>query len=465
MTTARQRIRLGASVAIATLAILVSAAPLFAHAHLRRSTPRAGASLAAPPTVIDLWFTEAPELALSGVTLSDSAGTPVALGALGADPHDRLAVHVPIIGAMPAGRYTVRWHAVASDGHPSGGSFTFAIAQPAPAGVGRISPTPSDMAGVGRAPATAAPPADAGVLAPADVAVRWLWFTATLVVIGAIMFRLAVLDGARVGAESTARIAQRLAVLGALAAAALLAVAWLRLAQQQDLLAGDGAGAIPTLNTVVRHTAWGRAWLLGLASATGALLALGFAARRDTRPAWAAALVAGVGLALAPAFGGHAAASAQFTIAAVADDAVHVFAAASWLGGLCCLAVVAMPVLVHSPAADRWTTVASTVNAFSPVALGGAVLVALSGGVSAWLRVRTVHALLTSSYGHVLELKLALVLLTVGVGAYNWRRARPALGTEAATARLRRSAATELALALAVLVVTAVLVAMDLPAS
>ncbi|MHB1864145.1 MAG: copper resistance CopC/CopD family protein [Gemmatimonadaceae bacterium] len=465
MTTAHRRTRVGLSVPIATLALLIFAAPLFAHAHLRRSAPGAGASLAAPPSTIHLWFTEAPELALSGVTLSDSAGAPVAVGALSADPRDRLAVHAPIIGAMHAGRYTVHWHAVASDGHPSSGSFTFAIAQPAPAGVGRISATPSGMAGVARASATAAPPADAGVLAPADVAVRWLWFTATLIAIGAIVFRLAVLDAAHVGAKATATIARRLAVLGALAAAALLAVACLRLGQQQALLAGDGAGAKATLDVVIGHTAWGRAWMFGLASAVLALLALGSAMRRDTRSAWAAALVAGVGLALAPAFGGHAAASAQFTIAAVADDAVHVFAASSWLGGLCCLALVAMPVLVRSPAADRWKTVAFMVNAFSPVALGGAVLVALSGGVSAWLRVRTVHALLTSSYGHVLELKLALVLLTVGVGAYSWRRARPALGTEAATARLRRSAAAELTLALAVLVVTAVLVAMDLPTS
>lgn len=467
MTTARRRTRVAASVAIATLAILMSAAPLFAHAHLKRSVPAAGASLAAAPTAIMLWFTEAPELTLSGVTLRDSAGTLVALGVLEVDPHDRLAVHLPILGPVHAGRYTVQWHAVASDGHPSAGSFTFAIArsaQPlsAAAGVGRVSPTPSAMRGVGRVFPTAAATAGPSELAPAEVAVRGLWFTATLVVIGAVLFRLVVLDRARAGAESANTIARRLGAFGALAAAALLAAAWLRLRQQQALLVGDGA---PTLDTMVWRTAWGRAWLLDLASGVGALLALGFASRRGTRVAWAIALAAGVGLALAPALGGHAAASAHFTSLAVAVDAAHVFAASGWLGGLCCLAVVAIPVLVESPAADRRATLASTVNAFSPLALTCAALVALTGGISAWLRVRTVHALLTSSYGHVLELKLALVLLTACAGAYNWRRARPALGTEAGTARLRRSAATELALALTVIVVTAVLVAMDLPAS
>jgi copper transport protein len=65
----------------------------------------------------------------------------------------------------------------------------------------------------------------------------------------------------------------------------------------------------------------------------------------------------------------------------------------------------------------------------------------------------------TTPYGQVLVRKLVLVGVVALVGAYNWRRVRPALGTDAATGRLRRSMWTELCVGLLVLLATAVLVA------
>jgi putative copper export protein len=63
----------------------------------------------------------------------------------------------------------------------------------------------------------------------------------------------------------------------------------------------------------------------------------------------------------------------------------------------------------------------------------------------------------------VLLIKLALVLLALGAGAFNWRRVRPRFEREDATAMLRRSGGVELALALGILLVTAVLVAVPTP--
>ena len=69
-------------------------------------------------------------------------------------------------------------------------------------------------------------------------------------------------------------------------------------------------------------------------------------------------------------------------------------------------------------------------------------------------------ALWTTPYGRTFLVKLVLVLGVVALGAWNWRRVRPALGDAAGAARVRRSATAELAAAALVLVTTAILVGM-----
>ena len=70
-----------------------------------------------------------------------------------------------------------------------------------------------------------------------------------------------------------------------------------------------------------------------------------------------------------------------------------------------------------------------------------------------------------TAYGRTLLVKLAMVVLLALVGAWNWRRVRPALASDdpVAGARLRRSATLELLFTLLVLAATAVLVALPTP--
>jgi putative copper export protein len=55
------------------------------------------------------------------------------------------------------------------------------------------------------------------------------------------------------------------------------------------------------------------------------------------------------------------------------------------------------------------------------------------------------------------------VALVFGLGAWNWRRQRPRLGSESAAAGLRRSAWSELVAAGLVLLATALLVSLPAP--
>jgi copper transport protein len=79
--------------------------------------------------------------------------------------------------------------------------------------------------------------------------------------------------------------------------------------------------------------------------------------------------------------------------------------------------------------------------------------------VLAAVQVETLAALVTTGYGRLLLLKLAAVAALLGLAAWNKRRLTPhlAAGDEAAARRLRRSIGAEMAVAAAVLALTAAL--------
>lgn len=114
-------------VRIAIGAVLVLCAGLVsAHPGLVSSTPRAGESLATPPSEMRLEFNEAIELAFTSVKLIDAEGKEVRAASARADPADTRAVVVRL-PALTAGTYKARWSAVGRDGHRVKGEFGFTV--------------------------------------------------------------------------------------------------------------------------------------------------------------------------------------------------------------------------------------------------------------------------------------------------------------------------------------------------
>jgi methionine-rich copper-binding protein CopC len=181
-----------------------------------------------------------------------------------------------------------------------------------------------------------------------------------------------------------------------------------------------------------------------------------------TAPWWLAGLGAAL-LAATPAMSGHAASTPWLAPLPILTDTVHVIGAGGWLGSLLLLLVVGIPVALRLAQPDRGPAVAALVNAFSPTALFFAGTAAATGVFAAWLHLGTVPALWESTYGRTLLLKLAVLSIVFGTGAYNWLKVKPALGEEAAAGRLRKSATLELAVGVVVVLVTAVLVATSPP--
>jgi putative copper export protein len=144
---------------------------------------------------------------------------------------------------------------------------------------------------------------------------------------------------------------------------------------------------------------------------------------------------------------------------------VHVLAAGFWIGTLFVLVVAGLSALLrHEPTrARRGAIAADMVNGFSPLALTMGGVVILFGLITAWRHLHRWSSLWTTPYGYTLIVKLIFVSCVFGLGAWNWRRQRPMLGTEPAAAAIRRSARAELTVATVVLIVTAILVSLPSP--
>ena len=115
----------GRRAAAVILAATVSSAA-FAHAHLAKSDPAAGAAVAAAPAAVTIDFTEPLEPAFSSIAVTDSHGQSVADGKSAVDAGNRKRMHVAL-ASLTAGTYTVAWIAVASDGHRTQGHYAFTL--------------------------------------------------------------------------------------------------------------------------------------------------------------------------------------------------------------------------------------------------------------------------------------------------------------------------------------------------
>jgi putative copper export protein len=186
----------------------------------------------------------------------------------------------------------------------------------------------------------------------------------------------------------------------------------------------------------VLTTAVGRIELLrAVVLLVTAALAWSISRRRETERATIAWFLTG-----ACAFGGllcaslvsHAAAQPRNQLAAITLQIGHLVAAALWVGTLVHLLAARARIERATPTA--LALVAGIVSRFSPLALTGAGLLAISGLNGAWTYLRgSPETLAASPYGLTLLVKLSLVVPLLAAGFVNFRIVRPALLTDRAT--------------------------------
>lgn len=354
--------------ALLLAALVAVAPPAFAHALLERSYPAAGASLPRSPGVLKLYFTEAPDPRLSTVTLLTSAGRAVpGVGMPASAPGDAQELR-SALPHLAKGVYTVNWRTVSKvDGHITNGSFAFGIGVQPPAAAAA---TGAAGGSTGSTPSLAA------------VIGRWLFY-----------WGLALLASA--GAAGMLVFRGRLPSRAGLVIAAgwlYAAVGLLIMILAEQAAAGVTFGALFAAAT-------GRSLLAqAIALAACGAVVLYVARRPQGRKLTLLAAAAAAAL-FVHAQAGHAENQSPVRFLNVADQWLHMLAAAVWVGGLVWLLFG----LRDLRGAER----ASAVRRFSQLALAAIALLAVTGVLRAVPEVGSPGALVSTSFGIALLVKPA----------------------------------------------------------
>jgi copper transport protein len=420
---------------------VVSAPTASAHATLLASTPPSGYAVATAPTEVTLDFDEAVSIDATPLTLSDTAGHPVALGPEALTLQGR-RLTAPITGPIPLGGYRAQWQVTADDGDPITGVVTFTV------GAG---PAPGAVAGGGST-----------LDAPVVIVARWVLFAALALALGGAVGDLLARRVAgdvlarRVAGEVRARGTDLdrpppLLVVGGVAGALAVAVlaadqvgldpSRLLTSRPGQILAVELAGfALTTVLAVITRTRAAATGTRRTSSVSASLLAV--------TPL--AAVVAAEGLRAHP----HASSPVLGTVLTV----VHLLTAAVWIGSLVQVLRVARAWRGH-----RGPT-RLLVYGYARLALVLVLVVTATGTAAAILVLPSPTALPTSTYGRILLGKLAAVGAALALALLARRRLwqsvrRPAL------APLSRVARSEPLAVAVVLALTAVLVTAGPPAA
>jgi len=131
-------------------------------------------------------------------------------------------------------------------------------------------------------------------------------------------------------------------------------------------------------------------------------------------------------LTITPALAGHASVESPVAVF-FPSDAVHVAAASLWVGGIGCLLLALPGATRRLEPGERSRLLLATLARFSPIALGSVVAIAVTGVVQAYIDVRSLHALLHSTYGTLVIVKTVLFACSIGLGFVNRERVIPAL--------------------------------------
>ncbi len=224
------------------------------------------------------------------------------------------------------------------------------------------------------------------------------------------------------------------------------------------------------VTSMLTAMAAGTAWIIraaALALTLGAVLLL---ARWPTVMVASATIASGIALAMLAWTGHGGMDSGTRGLFHVGSDIVHLLAAGTWLGGIMALGLL----LVRSPTPSVPGLAHRALDRFALVGTIAVALLMLTGLVNSWLMIGPdrLRIAVTTLYGQLLLLKLALFAAMLALAANNRFRLTPALGramathsTDVAVTALRRSLLLEAAAATGILALVAWLGTLEPPIS
>ena len=461
------RARRALACALVALGILAgSAGPALAHATLLGSTPSAnGRGVSVRASAVVLRFSEPVQiLNRPDVTVVNERGFRIDKGAPRTAAGDPRRVVVPLRGPLLPQSYTVRYRVVSADSHAAVAAFVFAVGR-APLG----SPILAGSGGLSDESAVA-------------VGARVVEFAALMLLLGLLVFRAfvwgpAIETASALGSserERALRHGQRLfwRAFWALAVLAGVAETGVLAAKSAVVFHTGLVAAVLDPATSYRLVAASRfgdllGWRCGALCALAAVAFVAWNAESAGPPSagrrgpFALMAVLGVAALTLLASQGHAS-QAPLAPLSIAFDAAHLTAVSIWLGGLLCLAAVLLRVPRALPDAGR-ALASATLARFSRVALWSVCVIAVTGLARATGELASPAQLVSTGYGRSLMLKASLLAPILVIARRNRHLAATAAhGWTPGAARLRavaRAVQMELAIAMGIVVVAAVLVA------
>jgi len=408
--------------------VFAGAMPASAHAYIVDATPAAGATLANPPATVTIQFDEPVNLPDGpAIVVRDAAGRRVDKNDAAIDPNDATAV-VAHLTVLARGLYQVQWRVISADTHVVHGTYAF---------------------GFGSAPAGSAPAEDTFYDPSSALAsvLRWLALAGLLAAAGAVSFNVLLRAGDPAAFAGAATWQTRGGCLLALFATAALFIVQ-SAASAGSLSAGTSASALAgTL-----HSPFGIFALVRVL----AVVVIFLLSLSPTALAQAVSALAAAAALAALSLSGHATSVPAYGTHATLElaDWLHLLSTSAWIGGLGVLA--AGLARAHADLVDRERR--AWLARFTRLALPCALLTILTGAYATLAHEPHLVLLLSTHWGVVLAIKVALVLLLLALGARHLRAGRGALRFGSATLF------AEIVVAIAILFTTGVLVGQSPPA-
>ncbi|MEC0091610.1 copper resistance CopC/CopD family protein [Paenibacillus macquariensis] len=401
---------LGLGLILSLVCIFLFPSSIYAHAYLQQSTPSANETVLGSPSKITLQFNESIQPAFHSIQVTNSSGERVDLDDSHIADNQPKTLEGSVQPNLPDGLYIIGWKIISGDGHPLEGNIPFQIGNS------------SSSTNVPAATST-------GYYPGLDlIVIRWLLYLSTAFLLGILTFYLFMYPS---NPKAKHRLPQRSRMMLWISYGGIVASIVLSLPLQATIEARLQWSELWTTPWVeqMMQTSFSTIWLLQFVM----VIVLGgvmYIANRTSERSYTrsfyqyTALLLGLGILLSKSFIGHAAAS-ELKVLSITMNFLHLSASCIWIGSLLTLAAI-LPGEASLPSSpeDRKRMIFRVIRTFSYWGTGLVTILILSGTYASLKYIPTMYSLFNTTYGQVLLIKCGLVLIMLGLAAFNMLRGR-----------------------------------------